>query len=84
MPYYSGGYVAMAKCLLAFNDLTNNDKALDFLLRAWFIEQSSLKTGEMLAKTAKELGKSVIVDVVGYNVILSEPEVVNNIFKYQQ
>ena len=37
----------------------------------------------MLAETAKGLGKSVMVDVVGYNVILSEPELAGCIFKFQ-
>ena len=83
MPDYSGGYAAMARCLLAFNDLTNNDKALDYLEKAWFLDQSSIETGEMLAETAKGLGKSVMVDVVGYNVILSEPEAASSIFKFQ-
>ena len=83
MPDYSGGYVAMAKCSLAFNDLTNNDKALDYLEKAWFLDQTSIETGELLAETAKGLGKSVIVDVVGYNVILSEPEAASCIFKFQ-
>lgn len=83
MPDYSGSYVAMARCLLAFNDLTNNDKALDYLEKAWFLDQSSAETGEMLAETAKGLGKSVLVDVVGYNVILSEPEIAGYIFKFQ-
>ena len=66
-----------------FNDLTNNDKALDYLEKAWFLDQSSTETGEMLAETAKGLGKSVMVDVVGYNVILSEPELAGCIFKFQ-
>ena len=83
MPDFSGGYAAMARCLLAFNDLTNNDKALDYLEKAWFLDQSSAETGEMLAETAKGLGKSVMVDVVGYNVILSEPEIASCIFKFQ-
>ncbi|MBR4570314.1 MAG: tetratricopeptide repeat protein [Candidatus Riflebacteria bacterium] len=83
MPDYSGGYIAMARCLLAYNDLTNNDKALDYLEKAWFLDSSSSETGEMLAETAKGLGKSVMVDVVGYNVILSEPEIVGCIFKFQ-
>ncbi len=83
MPDYAGSYVAMARCLLAFNDLTNNDKALDYLQKAWFLDQSSAETGEMFAETAKSLGKSVLVDVVGYNVILSEPEIATNIFKFQ-
>ena len=83
MPDYSGSYTAMARCLLAFNDLTNNDKALDYLEKAWFLNQSSVETGEMLAETAKGLGKSVMVDVVGYNVILSEPELAGCIFKFQ-
>ena len=83
MPDYSGGYVAMAKCLLAFNDLTNNNKALDYLKRAWFLNNTSVETGKLLAETAKSLGKSDIVDVVGYNVVLSEPEIANTIFKFQ-
>ena len=83
MPDYSGSYTAMARCLLAFNDLTNNDKALDYLEKAWFLDESSAETGEMLAETAKGLGKSVMVDVVGYNVILSEPELAGCIFKFQ-
>ena len=83
MPDCSESYVAMARCLLAFNDLTNNDKALDYLEKAWFLDQSSVETAEMLAETAKSLGKSVFVDVVGYNVILSEPEISTGIFKFQ-
>ena len=68
---------------MSFNDLTNTDKALDYLKKAWFLDQYSVEIGELLAQTAKNLGKSLIVDVVGYNVVLSEPEVVNTIFKYQ-
>ena len=83
MPDYAGGYLSMARCLLAYNDLTNNDKALNYLEKAWFIDQSSFEIGELLAKTAKSVGKSVIVDVVGYNVLLSEPEIANCIFKFQ-
>lgn len=76
-------YASMARCFLAFNDLTNKDKALNYLERAWFIDDSAVDVGEKLAETAKALGKSVIVDVVGYNVILSEPEIANGIFKFQ-
>ena len=82
-PDASGAYLAMARYLLSFNDLTNTDKALDYLKKAWFLDQHSVEIGELLAQTAKNLGKSLIVDVVGYNVVLSEPEIVNTIFKYQ-
>lgn len=83
MPDWAGSYLALARCYLAFNDLTNMDKGLDFLKKAWFIDQSSTEVGKILAETAKNLGKSLIVDVVGYNVILSEPEIANDVFKFQ-
>ncbi len=83
MPDCSNAYLSMARCLLAFNELTNNDKALEYLKKAWFINQSSVEIGELLAKTAKSIGKSELVDVVGYNVVLSEPEIANCIFIIQ-
>lgn len=82
MPDSFGGYLTMARCLLAYNDLTINEKALDYLKKSWYLNQLSVETGELLAETAKSLGKSDIVDVVGYNVVLSEPEIANTIFKY--
>ncbi len=82
MPDSFGGYLTMARCLLAYNDLTINEKALDYLKKSWYLNQFSVETGELLAETAKSLGKSDIVDVVGYNVVLSEPEIANTIFKY--
>ena len=75
-------YLSTARCFLAFNDLTNKDNALNYLERAWFLDDSRIETGELLAETAKYLGKSHIVDVVGYNVILSEPEIANAVFKF--
>ena len=83
MPDSAEAWAAMARCHLAFNDLTNLDKALHYLLKAWFIDSSSAEIGTMLAETAKGVGKSVMVDVVGYNVVLSEPELANSIFKLQ-
>ena len=83
MPDSYGSYLAMGRCLLAYNDLTINEKALDYLKKAWFLNQLSVETGMLLAETAKSLGKSDIVDVVGYNVVLSEPEITNSIFKIQ-
>jgi tetratricopeptide (TPR) repeat protein len=81
MPDNSLAYRAVAQCYLAFDDLTNTDKALKYLDRAWFLSKEHSDTGIMLAKTAKELGKSVIVDAVGYNMILLEPELSISIFQ---
>lgn len=81
MPDNAMAYQAMARCHLAFGDLTNSDKALSFLEKAWFLSTELTETGELLARTAKELGKSVIVDSVGYNMILLEPELANSIFQ---
>ena len=83
MPDQALAWATMARCCLGFNDLTNKDKALNYLCKAWFIDSSYVEIGEMLAETAKGLGKSVMVDLVGYNVILSEPELANNIFRFQ-
>jgi tetratricopeptide (TPR) repeat protein len=81
MPDNSQAYQAVARCYMAFKDLTNTDKALKFLEKAWFLSREHTDTGFMLARTAKELGKSVIVDAVGYNMILLEPELAISIFQ---
>ncbi len=81
MPDNSMAYQAMARCYLAMGDLTNTDKALSWLEKAWFLGCDSSETAELLARTAKELGKSVIVDSVGYNMLLLEPELANGIFQ---
>lgn len=81
MPDNSMAYKAIAQCYLAFGDLTNTDKALKFLEKAWFLSREFSDTGLLLAKTGQELGKSVIVDEVGYNMILLEPELALSIFQ---
>lgn len=81
-PDSAESYLAMARCYLTFNDLTNKDNALNYLMRAWFLDNSIIEISELLAETAKSLGKSDIVDVIGYNVILSEPEISNSVFKF--
>jgi len=81
MPDNYMALAAVARCYLAFGDLTNADKALGFYEKAWFLSKENTEVGEMLARTAKELGKSVIVDSVGYNMILLEPELASPIFQ---
>lgn len=81
MPDSSLAHKAVAHCYLAFCDLTNTDKALKFLEKSWFLTNEYTDTGLLLAKTGKELGKAVIVDGVGYNMILLEPELALSIFQ---
>ena len=81
MPDNAMAYQAMARCHLAFGDLTNSDKALSYLEKSWFISNENYETAELLAKTARELGKSVIVDSIGYNMILLEAELATTIFQ---
>jgi tetratricopeptide (TPR) repeat protein len=81
MPDNAMAYQAMARCYLALGDLINADKALGYLEKAWFIAPETAETGELLAKTAKELGKSVIVDSIGYYMLLLEPELATGIFQ---
>jgi tetratricopeptide (TPR) repeat protein len=81
MPDNSLAYRALGQCYLAFSDLTNTDKALKFFEKAWFLSTDYSDTGILLAKTAKELGKSVIVDAVGYNMLLLEPELALSVFQ---
>jgi predicted Zn-dependent protease len=81
MPDNALALQAVARCYLAYGDLTNSDKALGFLEKSWFLSTEYSETGELLAKTAKELGKSVIVDAIGYNMILLEPELATTIFQ---
>lgn len=81
MPDNAMAYQAVARCYLALGDLTNIDKALGYLEKAWFISPDVAETGELLAKTAKELGKSVIVDSVGYYMLLLEPELATGVFQ---
>jgi len=72
---------AIGQCYLAFGDLVNTDKALNHLEKAWFLSHQYSDTGFLLAKTGKELGKSVVVDAVAYNMILLEPEIAQSIFQ---
>ncbi|MGM0598442.1 MAG: tetratricopeptide repeat protein [Candidatus Rifleibacteriota bacterium] len=72
---------ATGQCYLAFGDLVNTDKALNHLEKAWFLSHQYSDTGFLLAKTGKELGRSVVVDAVGYNMILLEPEIAQSIFQ---
>ncbi len=81
MPDSAMAFQAVARCYLAMGDLANTDKALTWLEKAWFLASDNSETGELMAKTAKELGKSVIVDSVGYNMLLLEPELANSIFQ---
>lgn len=81
MPDNTLAFQAIARCYLAFGDLTNSDKALGFLEKAWFLSTEYSETAELLAKTARELGKSVIVDAIGYNMILLEPELATTMFQ---
>jgi tetratricopeptide (TPR) repeat protein len=81
MPDNTLAFQAVARCYLAFGDLTNSDKALGFLEKSWFLSTEYSETAELLAKTARELGKSVIVDAIGYNMILLEPELATTMFQ---
>lgn len=81
MPDSALALQAVARCYLAYGDLTNCDKALGFLEKAWFLSTEYSETAELLAKTAKGLGKSVIVDAIGYNMILLEPELATTMFQ---
>ncbi|MDD3145827.1 MAG: tetratricopeptide repeat protein [Candidatus Riflebacteria bacterium] len=81
MPDSAMAFQAIARCYLAMGDLANTDKALTWLEKAWFLASDNAETGELLARTARELGKSVIVDSVGYNMLLLEPELANSIFQ---
>ncbi|MBU1106516.1 MAG: tetratricopeptide repeat protein [Candidatus Riflebacteria bacterium] len=81
MPDNTLAFQAVARCYLAFGDLTNSDKALGFLEKSWFLSTEYSETGELLARTARELGKSVIVDAIGYNMILLEPELATTMFQ---
>jgi tetratricopeptide (TPR) repeat protein len=74
-------YKVMGLCHLAYNDLTHNDLALEFLLKAWFLEPEDCEINLLLAQTAKTVGKSVIVDGIGYNMLLLEPELGSSIFQ---
>ena len=81
MPDNAMAYQAVARCFLAMGDLANTDKAMTWLEKSWFLGPDSSETGELLARTAKELGKSVIVDSIGYNMLLLEPELANGVFQ---
>lgn len=74
-------YVALAKCYLAYNDLSRNETALNYLEKAWFLAPDDGEISLLTAQTAKSLGKSVLVEAIGYNMALSEPETANAIFK---
>jgi tetratricopeptide (TPR) repeat protein len=81
IPDQSLAQKAVGQCYLAFGDLVNTDKALNHLEKAWFLSHQYSDTGFLLAKTGKELGKSVVVDAVAYNMILLEPETAQSIFQ---
>ncbi|MFZ5952632.1 MAG: tetratricopeptide repeat protein, partial [Candidatus Rifleibacteriota bacterium] len=81
MPDQSLAYRAVGQCYLAFGDLTNTDKALKYLEKAWFLSEEYSETGILMAKTAKELGRSVLLDAVGYNMIILEPELAQSVFQ---
>ena len=74
MPDSDLAYQAVARCHLAMDDLVNKDKALEYLEKAWFLQPKNILTARLYAKTAKELGKSVILDSVSHYMILLEPE----------
>lgn len=81
VPDNAMAFEAVARCHLAFGDLTNTDKALDFLEKAWFLSKENSEIADLIARTARELGKSVIVDSIGYNMILLEPELATIMFQ---
>ncbi len=81
MPDNAMAFEAVARCHLAFGDLTNTDKALGYLEKSWFLSKENSETAELIARTARELGKSVIVDSIGYNMILLEPELATTMFQ---
>lgn len=74
-------YKGMGLCHLAYNELSHNDLALEFLLKAWFLAPEDGEINLLLAQAAKGVGKSVIVDGIGYNMLLLEPELGNSIFQ---
>ena len=74
-------YMAVAYCHLANSDITHTDKALGFIEKARFLAPDDAEICLLSAKTAKILGKSVIVDAMGYNMILLEPELAIKIFQ---
>lgn len=74
MPDSDLAYQAVARCHLAMDDLVNKDIALEHLEKAWFLQPKNILTAKLYAKTAKELGKSVILDSVSHYMILLEPE----------
>ncbi|NLV94809.1 MAG: hypothetical protein GX031_09725, partial [Candidatus Riflebacteria bacterium] len=63
------------------SDITHTDKALGFIEKARFLAPDDAEICLLSAKTAKILGKSVIVDAMGYNMILLEPELAIKIFQ---
>ena len=74
-------YVALAKCHLAHNDLSRNETALGYLEKAWFLAPNNADISLLAAQTAKSIGKSALVNAIGYNMALCEPETANAIFK---
>jgi tetratricopeptide (TPR) repeat protein len=81
MPDNAMAFEAVGRCYLAYGDLANTDKALGFLEKSWFLSHENSEVADLIARTARELGKSVIVDSIGYNMILLEPELATTMFQ---
>ena len=81
MPDTARAYYEVANCHLAYGDLTQTDAAFKYLEKAYFLNPNDAEISFGFAKTSKTLGKSVLVDGVGYNMILLEPELALSIFQ---
>lgn len=80
-PDKAQAYFMAAECYLAENDLTQLAQAMEYLEKAWFIDSTNAEIAFRLARTSKKLGKSVLVDFIGYNMVLFEPELAFSLFR---
>jgi lipopolysaccharide biosynthesis regulator YciM len=71
----------LGKCYLAFDDLAHTQKAISLFEKANFLDPELTELHLVHAKACKNLGKSVLVDSIGYNMILLEPELAQTIFQ---
>lgn len=74
MPDNHESFLAISRCCLAYGDLTNAGKALEYLKKAYYLAQNCSEIIALTAKTAEKLGKSLVVDAMTYNMLLLEPE----------
>ncbi len=81
MPDSARANFYLGKCYLAFDDLANTQKALGLFDKANFLDPELTELHLVHAKACKNLGKSVLVDSIGYNMILLEPELAQTIFQ---